>query len=191
MNGELAVKRRIAAKIAVMDRRSAVNTMRMVIACGLDDCRELYQRAAPGNEIQSVPDHMAAAWTRPASRYRWWEHGDHIMTVEIVVYLSANTKAKEFFIYLDDELGRKEYDALASAFRALDSSQTEKGFYKLTLEAAGEWLVRLDALQAIELRNHDECGIQHQIAVETDHAKRRNRIDKAVKEASSEGVGFR
>jgi hypothetical protein len=134
--------------------------------------------------------------------WRWLEYnwcldatdeciGDHLMTVEIVVYLSADTKAKEFFAYLDDELGRKEYDALASAFRTLVSLQTEQKFHKLTLEAGGEWLVRLDALQAIELRNYDEAGIQHRIAVETDHAKRRNRIDKAVKEASSEGVGFR
>jgi hypothetical protein len=103
------------------------------------------------------------------------------MTVEIVVYLSADTKAKEFFAYLDDELGRKEYDALASAFRTLVSLQTEQKFHKLTLEAGGEWLVRLDALQAIELRNYNEVGIQHRIAVETDHAKRGNRIDKAVK----------
>ena len=113
------------------------------------------------------------------------------MTVEIVAYLSADTRAKEFFAYLDDKLGRKEYDALASAFRTLGSLQTEQKFHRLTLEAGGEWLVRLDALQAIELRNYDEAGIQHRIAVETDHAKRRNRIDKAVKEASSEGVGFR
>jgi hypothetical protein len=113
------------------------------------------------------------------------------MTLEIVVYLSGNTQAQQFFIYLDDELGRKEYDALATAFRALDSLPIENKFHKLTLEAGGEWLVRLDALQAIELRNHDEAGVQYRIAIETDHAKRRNRIDKAVKEASSEGVGFR
>ena len=49
----------------------------------------------------------------------------------------------------------------------------------------------LDALQAIECRMLDEPGIQHQIAVDVDAAKRRNRIEKAVKEATSEGVGFR
>jgi hypothetical protein len=113
------------------------------------------------------------------------------MTVEIVVCLHADTRGKEYFTYLDDELGRREYDALAGAFRALVSLQTDKKFHKLTMEADWEWVVRLDALQAIELRNYDEAGIQHRIAVEADHAKRRNRIDKAVNEASSEGVGFR
>jgi hypothetical protein len=113
------------------------------------------------------------------------------MTVEIRVYLSADALGKECFTYLDDELGRKEYDALASAFRALVSLQTENRFHKLTMEAGWEWVVRLDAVQAIELRNYDETGIQHRIAVEADHARRRNRIDKAVKEASSDAVGFR
>ena len=113
------------------------------------------------------------------------------MTVEIRVYLSADTLGKEHFTYLDDELGRKEYEALASAFRALVSSQTENRFYRLTMEAGWEWVVRLDAVQAIELRNYDEAGIQHRITVEADHARRRNRIDKAVKEASSDAVGFR
>jgi hypothetical protein len=37
----------------------------------------------------------------------------------------------------------------------------------------------------------DEPGIQHQIAVDVDAVKRRNRIEKAVKEATSEGEGFR
>ena len=55
------------------------------------------------------------------------------MTVEIRVYLSADTLAKEYFTYLDDELGLKEYDALASAFRALVSLQTENKFHKLTM----------------------------------------------------------
>jgi len=36
-----------------------------------------------------------------------------------------------------------------------------------------------------------ELGIQHQIAADVDAAERRNRIEKAVKEATSEGVGFR
>jgi hypothetical protein len=98
---------------------------------------------------------------------------------------------KEYFTYLDDELGRREYDALAGAFRALVSLQTEKKFHKMTMEAGWEWVVRLDALQAIEFRNYDEAGIQHQIALEVALAKRRNRIDKAVKEESSDAVGFR
>jgi hypothetical protein len=69
--------------------------------------------------------------------------------------------------------------------------QAEKKFHKLTTEAGCEWVVGLDALQAIELKIYDAVGIQHQIAVEVDHAKRRSRIDKAVNEASCEGVGFR
>ena len=113
------------------------------------------------------------------------------MTVEIRVYLSADALGKECFTYLDDELGRKEYDALASAFRALVSLQTENRFHKLTMEAGWEWVVRLDALQAIELRNYDEAGIQHEIAVRVALAKRSNRIDKAVNEATSDAVGFR
>jgi hypothetical protein len=64
-------------------------------------------------------------------------------------------------------------------------------FHKFTMEAGWEWVVSLDALQAIECRMLDEPGIQHQIAVDVDAAKRRNRIEKAVKEATSEGVGFR
>jgi len=59
------------------------------------------------------------------------------------------------------------------------------------MEAGWEWVVSLDALQAIECRMLDEPGIKHQIAVDVDAAKRRNRIEKAVKEATSEGVGFR
>ena len=113
------------------------------------------------------------------------------MTVEIRVHLSADTLGKEYFTYLDDELGRREYDALAGAFRALVSMQAEKKFHKLTMEAGWEWVVRLDALQAIELRKYDEAGIQHQIAADVDAAERRNRIEKTVKEATSEGVGFR
>ena len=35
------------------------------------------------------------------------------MTVQIVVYLNADTHGKECFTYLDDEFGRREYDALA------------------------------------------------------------------------------
>jgi hypothetical protein len=112
------------------------------------------------------------------------------MTVEIVVGLNADTRGKEYFIYLDHELGRREYDALASAFRAL-AEQAENKFHKLTMEAGWEWVVRLDALQAVELRIFDEAGIQHQIAFEVALAKRRNRIDKAVKEHSSDAVGFR
>jgi hypothetical protein len=110
------------------------------------------------------------------------------MTVQIVVYLSADTQGKEFFTYLDDQLGRKQYEALASAFVSL---QTEKKFHKLTMEAGWEWVVRLDALQAIEFRMFDEPGIQHRIAVEVALAKRTNRIDKAVNEATSDAVGFR
>ena len=56
------------------------------------------------------------------------------------------------------------------------------------MEAGWEWVVSLDALQAIECRMLDEPGIQHQIAVDVDAAKRRNRIEKAVKEATSEGA---
>ena len=113
------------------------------------------------------------------------------MTVSIVIYLSADTQGKEYFTYLDDELGRREYDALAGAFRALVSMQAEKKFHKLTMEAGWEWVVRLDALQAIELRIFDEAGIQHEIAVQVAVAKRSNRIDKAVNEATSDAVGFR
>ena len=69
--------------------------------------------------------------------------------------------------------------------------QAEKKFHKLTTEAGRKWAVRLDALQAIERKIYDAVGIQHQIAVEVDHAKRRRRTDKAVNEASCEGVGFR
>ena len=123
---------------------------------------------------------------------RWREQSKgHIMTVEIRVHLSADTLGKEYFTYLDDELGRREYDSLASAFRALVCLQSENRFHKLIMEAGWEWIVRLDAVQAIELRNYDEAGIQHRIAIEADHARRRNRIDKAVKEASSDAVGFR
>jgi hypothetical protein len=59
------------------------------------------------------------------------------------------------------------------------------------MEAGWEWVVRLDALQAIELRNYDEAGIQHEIAVRVALPKRSNRIDKAVNEATSDAVGFR
>jgi len=113
------------------------------------------------------------------------------MTVQIVVYLRADTQGKEYFTYLDDELGRREYDALASAFRALVSLQAEKKFHKLTMEAGWEWVVRLDALQAIEFRVFDEPGIQYRIAVEVALAKRNNRIDKAVDDATADAVGFR
>jgi len=113
------------------------------------------------------------------------------MTVQIVVFLYADTQGKEYFTYLNDELDKREYDALASAFRALVSLQTEKKFHKLTMEAGWEWVVRLDALQAIELRNYDEAAIQHRIAVDVDAPKRRNRIEKAFKKATSESVGFR
>ena len=62
---------------------------------------------------------------------RWREQSKgHIMTVEIRVHLSADTLGKEYFTYLDDELGRREYDALAGAFRALVSMQAEKKFHK-------------------------------------------------------------
>lgn len=69
--------------------------------------------------------------------------------------------------------------------------QAQKKFHKLTMEAGWEWVVRLDALQAIELRIFDEAGIQHEIAVRVALAKRSNRIDKAVNEATSDAVGFR
>jgi hypothetical protein len=69
--------------------------------------------------------------------------------------------------------------------------QTEKKFHKVTMEAGWEWVVRLDAPQAIELRNYDEAGIQYEIAVRVALAKRSNRIDKAVNEATSDAVGFR
>jgi hypothetical protein len=59
------------------------------------------------------------------------------------------------------------------------------------MEAGWEWVVTRDALQAIECRMLAELGIQHQIAADVDAAERRNRIEKAVKEATSEGVGFR
>jgi hypothetical protein len=50
------------------------------------------------------------------------------MTVEIVVCLSADTRGKEYFAYLDDELGRREYDALAGAFRAIDRCRPKRNF---------------------------------------------------------------
>jgi hypothetical protein len=99
------------------------------------------------------------------------DRGGHIMAGPIVVYLNADTLGKECFTYLDDEFGQREYDALAGAFRALGSQQTEKRFHKLTMEAGWEWVVTLDAPQAIECRMLDEPGIQHQIAVDIDAAK--------------------
>ena len=113
------------------------------------------------------------------------------MTVQIVVYLSTYADSKEHFTYLNDELGRKEYGALARAFRDLVSMQAEERFHKLTMEAGSEWVVRLDALHAIELRIFDEGSLQHQIAVEVALAKRRNRVDKVVKEQTAGAVGFR
>ena len=35
------------------------------------------------------------------------------MTVQIAVYLNADTHGQECFTYLDDEFGRREYGALA------------------------------------------------------------------------------
>ena len=113
------------------------------------------------------------------------------MTVQILVYLNADTQGSELFTYLDDALGRRQYEALVSALCALGSQQSEKGFHKLTMEAGWELVVRLDALQAIEFRVYDEAAIQHRIAVDVDTAKRRNRIEKAVKEAAADAVGFR
>jgi hypothetical protein len=113
------------------------------------------------------------------------------MTVQILVYLRADTHGKEYFTYLDDERGRREYDALASAFRAFVSSQPEKKIHELTIEAGWEWVVRLDALQAIEFRVFDEAGMQYRIDVEVAMAKRNSRLEKAVKEATSDAVGFR
>ena len=63
---------------------------------------------------------------------------------------------KNFSLNLNDELGRREYDALAGAFRALDSQQTEKRFHKLTMEAGWEWIVTLDALRK---RSNSECSM--------------------------------
>jgi hypothetical protein len=108
------------------------------------------------------------------------------MTVQILVYSSADTDGKEYFTYLDDERGRREYDGLASALRALVSLQTEKKFYKLTMEAGWEWVVRLDALQAIEFRVFDEPGMQYRIDVAVALAKRNSRL-----EATADAVGFR
>jgi hypothetical protein len=110
------------------------------------------------------------------------------MTVQIVVYLNADTQGKEFFAYV---FGRREYDALAGAFRALGSLQTEKKFDKLIMEAGSEWVVRPDTLQAIEQRIYDEPAIPHRIAVQVALAKRDNWMDEAVNEAPADAVEFR
>jgi hypothetical protein len=39
------------------------------------------------------------------------------MRMQIVVYLSTHPDGKEYFTYLNDELWRKEYDALAAIGR--------------------------------------------------------------------------
>ena len=59
------------------------------------------------------------------------------------------------------------------------------------MEAGWEWVVRLDALQAIEFRVFDEAGMQYRINVEVAIARRNSRLDKAVKEATADAVGFR
>lgn len=112
------------------------------------------------------------------------------MAVEIVVCLSGDSRGKEHFSYLDHDLGLKEYRALSSAFRDFVSGSQDNKLHEVAMEAGWEWVVRLDALQAIELRIFDEAGVRRQIAVETDHVKRRRRIDEAIKENTS-AVGFR
>jgi hypothetical protein len=112
------------------------------------------------------------------------------MTVEIVVCLTGDSRGKEHFTYLDHDFGLKERRALVCAFREFVSGSPEIKLHELAMEAGWEWVVRLDALQAIELRIFDEAGVRHQIAVETDHVKRRRRIDEAIKENTST-VGFR
>jgi hypothetical protein len=54
------------------------------------------------------------------------------------------------------------------------------------MEAGWEWVVRLDALQAIEFRVFDEPGMQYRIDVAVALAKRNSRL-----EATADAVGFR
>jgi hypothetical protein len=61
-----------------------------------------------------------------------------------------------------------------------------KSFTNFTMEAGWEWVVRLDALQAIEFRVFDEPGMQYRIDVAVALAKRNSRL-----EATADAVGFR
>jgi hypothetical protein len=103
----------------------------------------------------------------------------------------ATSSYEETFTYCDEEMAEAEWNALLSHWRKYLSHDDPSELHELSVDDGSKIIIRLNCVQMLGWNTTDELAEQKQIQREVGQSKIKQRVERAVKEATGSNVGFK